>query len=223
MSSNGIKSAFNQDRKNNVEKENIQRQSRMLEQMQSELRKRQVRAAKRCLTSKVGERLRLSKKPAIGEIPVDSGAWRRIGRISESIFKDEGSRSNSRLRTDRSFNQQLSSTQNPLVVNHKTISDISRSRSPVFGGWRERSLSGPRLPPQPHQQCVKFDFVKNEQSIPTSTNIEKPNNVALVDYEKALENSRYDLKMIARCEVDRANRKVEVATRQKHYESKKQR
>ena len=45
----------------------------------------------------------------------------------------------------------------------------------------------------------------------------------MADYSRALENNRYDLKMIARYEVDRANRKVETAAKQKKYESKKQR
>jgi len=43
------------------------------------------------------------------------------------------------------------------------------------------------------------------------------------DYSKALSNNRYDLKMIARFEVDRANRKVERAANQKLHESKKMR
>jgi len=42
----------------------------------------------------------------------------------------------------------------------------------------------------------------------------------MADYSKALVENRYDLKLIARFEVDRANRKVEKAINQKHHESK---
>ena len=51
----------------------------------------------------------------------------------------------------------------------------------------------------------------------------KPNNVSLAEYTMALDNNRHDLKMIARFEVDRANRKVERAANQKLHESKKMR
>jgi len=44
--------------------------------------------------------------------------------------------------------------------------------------------------------------------------------VSLADYSKALENNRHDLKMVARFEVDRANRKVERAANMKLHESK---
>ena len=63
----------------------------------------------------------------------------RIDLIEESIFKDERSRSNGRHCADRQLNQNLSSFQNTLARAN------SRSRSPVFGGWRERSMSNPRL------------------------------------------------------------------------------
>jgi len=45
----------------------------------------------------------------------------------------------------------------------------------------------------------------------------------MADFSKALENSRYDLKKIAVFEVERANRRVERAAKQKPYEPKKQR
>ena len=56
-----------------------------------------------------------------------------------------------------------------------------------------------------------------------NTTSQKPNEVSMSDYSKALSNNRYDLKMIARFEVDRANRKVERAANQKLHESKKMR
>ena len=52
---------------------------------------------------------------------------------------------------------------------------------------------------------------------------QKPNNVTMPAYDRALKENRHDLKLIARFEVDRANRKVERAANQKLHESKKQR
>lgn len=76
---------------------------------------------------------------------------------------------------------------------------LERSRSPTFGGeQREREIT---------YRYVSYQEPTDDLT-PTS---EKPNNVTLAEYSEALENSRHDLKMIARFEVERANRKVERA------------
>ena len=49
----------------------------------------------------------------------------------------------------------------------------------------------------------------------------KPNNVSLAEFSKALDDNRHDLKLIARFEVDRANRKVDRAANMRLHESKK--
>jgi len=107
----------------------------------------------------------------------------------------------------------MSSALNPL-------SAIDRSCSPVFGGRRDRSASAKRS----QTQELTFKYVKNEEATAENTRpAQKPNNVSMVDYQQALENSRYDLKVIANCEVDRANRKVDRAAKQRPLESKKMR
>lgn len=53
--------------------------------------------------------------------------------------------------------------------------------------------------------------------------IQKPNNVSLAECTKTMQNNRFDLKMIANFEKDRADRKVERAANQKLHESKKMR
>ena len=68
-----------------------------------------------------------------------------------------------------------------------------------------------------------YRYVKYSEAGVDNSTSQKPTNVSLADYSKALEESRYDLKLIARYEVDKANRKVEIAKNQKHYESKKMR
>ena len=45
----------------------------------------------------------------------------------------------------------------------------------------------------------------------------------MAEFSKALENNRHDLKLVARFEVDRANRKVDRAANMKLHESKKMR
>lgn len=141
---------------------------------------------------------------------------KRITKIEESIFKDDKSTTTSLTRTDRSLNQLLSSNQNPLVTQQN-----AKSRSPVFGGWRERSISGPRL----SQPEIQFCYIKNEENQPELDNnlSTKPTDVTQAEFSQALKNSRYDLKMIAQFEVERANRRVERAALQKPHEPKKQR
>ena len=82
-------------------------------------------------------------------------------------------------------------------------------------------MSGPR----PSQPDVKFCYIKNEENEPELDNklSTKPTDVTQADFSKALKNSRYDLKMIAQFEVERANRRVERAALQKPHEPKKQR
>jgi len=71
---------------------------------------------------------------------------------------------------------------------------------------------------------MRYKYVKYvEAPMDTYSSCQKPTNVSLADYSKALEESRYDLKRIARYEVDRANRKVETAANQNAYESMKMR
>ena len=72
-------------------------------------------------------------------------------------------------------------------------------RSPTFGG-------------EQRGQEVTYTYVQNEEPTDIPPTSGKPNNVTLAEYTKALDNNRHDLKMIARFEVERANRKVERAT-----------
>ena len=68
-------------------------------------------------------------------------------------------------------------------------------------------MSGGSQNAAPRYRYVQYD---NRTPDDDSTCL-KPTNVSLADYSKALEDSRYDLKIIARYEVDRANRKVDKA------------
>ena len=104
---------------------------------------RKTNAAKRCLTSQIGDRLRLSVKPAQGEVVYNLKAHQRIAKIKDSIFVDD--KETMRINTDRTLNQCMSSTMNPLTMGQ-------RSRSPVFGGG-ERSVS----PNQVQYRYVKYD------------------------------------------------------------------
>ena len=70
---------------------------------------------------------------------------------------------------------------------------------------------------------IKYKFVKYEKAEKAVPDSKKPNNVTMTDYTQALQNNRHDLKMVARFEVDRANRKVERAANQRPHESKKMR
>ena len=88
---------------------------------------RKQHAARRGLTSQVGERLRLSYKQAKGEVKYQQNIHSRIMKIEDSIFVDTKETRN----TDRTLNQYMSSNQNPL----------GRERSPTFGGPQERSTS----------------------------------------------------------------------------------
>ena len=166
---------------------------------------------KRCLSSQLGDRLRLSKKPAIGEVSYNTSKNERITKIEDSIFVDSRG-----PHTDKTLNQIKSSTQFPLQVYHE------RSKSPVFGGAiaakNKRSVSAPRQPEE-----IKYKYVRYEAAGADHSTSQKPNNVTMPAYERALKENRHDLKLVARFEVDRANRKVERAANQKLHESKKQR
>ena len=80
MQSNGFKVAsnFGQEAKENLLTASIQ-------QISIDYKTRQQHAAKRCLTSQVGDRLRLSSRPG-PTYPVQNK--RPIGQIEETIFKD---------------------------------------------------------------------------------------------------------------------------------------
>lgn len=47
--------------------------------------------------------------------------------------------------------------------------------------------------------------------------------MSLAEFSKALDDNRHDLKIVARFEIDRANRKVDRAANMKLHESKKMR
>ena len=71
---------------------------------------------------------------------------------------------------------------------------------------------------------MQYRYVQYEAApVETSLASQKPNNVSMADFSKALDNNRHDLKMIARFEVDRANRKVDRAANMMLHESKKMR
>jgi hypothetical protein len=70
---------------------------------------------------------------------------------------------------------------------------------------------------------VTYSYVKYETAIDEKPASQKPNNVSMCEYTKALQENRHDLKLVARFEIDRANRKVDRAANQRALESKKQR
>lgn len=60
-----------------------------IQQISIDTKIRKSNAAKRCLTSQLGERLRLSERPAVGEYQYNTRQHERISKIEESIFKDD--------------------------------------------------------------------------------------------------------------------------------------
>ncbi len=136
-----------------------------IKQLNIESRNRKQKAVKRCLASQVGDRLKLSQKPAPGEYVPDSSMNERISKIEDSIFVETD-----RSRTHRTLNQTMISDTNPM----QTIND--RSRSPHFGlRQASRSISANNR----SQQDIKYKYVRYEtEAIDEKPSIEKPNNVS---------------------------------------------